>query len=217
MNINPTEIDGNWRAGRTLDIHSTSSRPLVGGYDTDRTEMGELVYQVKYQNDRSKIGPIAEVAANYVREHFSVDGHLILPYLKAIVPIPPSDTDRVFQPVTEIAREIGKNLNLPVRTDYLIKIKQTIQHKNLTDGESKRKNIHHAFVVRTQEYRNSCILLFDDLYDSGATLTEATRVLYEQGRSPTCSCSYVDLHSDRERLIIQIAIRITTFITRIEK
>lgn len=182
MNINPREIDGNWRAGRTLDIHSTSSRPYVGGYDTDRTEMGELVYQVKYQNDKSKIVPIARVTAKYVREQFSVDGHLILPYLKAIVPIPPSDTDRTFQPVTEIAHEIGKDLNLPVREDYLTKIKLTIQHKNLTDLQSRRNNIQGAFVVHTQEYRNKCVLLFDDLYDSGATLTEATKVLYNQGK-----------------------------------
>lgn len=151
------------------------------GYDTDRTEMGEAVYQVKYQNDRSKIEPIARVAAKYVREQFSVDGHLILPYLKAIIPIPPSDTDRVFQPVREIAHEIGKLLNLPVRTDFLTKTRQTIQHKSLTDIQSKRKNIQGVFVVHTQEYRNRCVLLFDDLYDSGTTLTEATKALYNQG------------------------------------
>ncbi len=181
MNINPQHINGNWRAGRTLDIHSTSSRPQVGAYDTDRTEMGELVYQVKYQNNRGKILPIAEVAAEYVREQFSVDGYLILPYLKAIIPIPPSDINRDFQPVTEIAQEIGKLLNLSVRTDYLIKTKQTKQQKDLTDVESKRKNMHGAFVVHTQEYKDCRVMLFDDLYDSGSTLTEATKVLYDQG------------------------------------
>ncbi len=182
MNINSQHINGNWRAGRALDIHSISSRPLVGGYDTDRTEMGELVYQVKYQNDRSKIEPIAREAAKYVREQFSVDGHLILPYLKVIIPIPPSDPNRVFQPVTEIAHEIGKLLNLPVRTDYLTKTRQTIQHKSLTDVQRKRKNIQGAFVVhQTQEYRDCRVMLFDDLYDSGSTLTEVTKVLYDQG------------------------------------
>ncbi len=182
MKINPRQIDGNWRAGRILDIHSTSSRPSpVGGYDTNRTEIGELVYQVKYQNDRSKIEPIARVAAKFIQEQFSVDGYLILPYLKVIVPIPPSDTDRVFQPVTEIAQEIGKLLNLPVRTDYLIKIKQTIPQKDLQDEKSKRDNLQGAFVVHTQEYRDCRVMLFDDLYDSGSTLTEATKVLYNEG------------------------------------
>ena len=45
-NINPCEIRGNWRSGWALDIHTISSRPLQdGGYDTDRTEFGELVFK----------------------------------------------------------------------------------------------------------------------------------------------------------------------------
>ena len=80
----------------------------VEGYDTERTEFGELVFQLKYRPDRTKIQPIAEVAANFIREKFAVDGHLILPYLKAILPIPPSDQNRDFQPVTEVAQEIGR-------------------------------------------------------------------------------------------------------------
>ncbi len=134
MDINPRQIYGNWRSGWALDIHTVSSRLLPdGGYDTERTELGELVFQLKDRNDKSKVESIVEVAAKFVKEKYSVDGHLILPYLKAIVPIPPSDTNRVFQPVTEIAQKMGKHLKLPVKTDYLIKIKQTVPLKNLPD------------------------------------------------------------------------------------
>ena len=181
VNINPRQIDGNWRAGWALDVHTVSSRPLpIGGYETDRTELGELVYQVKYRHDRSKIQPIAEVAAKFVKEKFSVDGHLILKYLKVILPISPSDTNRAFQPVIEIAQEIGRLLTLPICTDYLTKIKQTVPLKNLP-VESKREQLQGVFVVHTQDFKDQCVLLFDDLYDSGTTLTEATKILYEQG------------------------------------
>ena len=98
-----------------------------------------------------------------------------------ILPIPPSDTNRAFQLVIEIAQEIGQLLNLPVRTDYLTKIKQTVTLKNLPDVESKREQLQGAFVVHTQDFKDRCVLLFDDLYDSGTTLTEVTKVLYEQG------------------------------------
>lgn len=49
-NINPQKIDGNWRAGWALDVHTLSSRPLLGinNFDTKRTELGEWVYQLKY-------------------------------------------------------------------------------------------------------------------------------------------------------------------------
>ena len=179
---NPREIHGNWRAGWTLDVHTLLSRPLpTGRYDTERTEFGELVFQLKYRDDRTKIQPIAEVAAKFVEEKFAVDGHLVLPYIAAVIPIPPSDTNRAFQPITEVAQEIGKLLSVPVRTDYLTKTKQTIPLKNLSDIESKREQLRGAFAVQSQDLKNRCVLLVDDLYDSGITLTEATKVLYEQG------------------------------------
>lgn len=182
MDINPQKINGNWRAGWALDVHTLSSRPLPSGrYDTERTEFGELVFQLKYRHDRSKIQPIAEVAAKFVKEKFVVDGYPILPYLKAILPIPPSDKNRTFQPVTEVAQEIGKLLSMPVRTNYLTKVKQTIPLKNLPDIQNKREQLHGAFSVQSQDLKNRCVLLVDDLYDSGTTVTEATKVLYEQG------------------------------------
>ncbi len=108
MNIKLESIHGNWRAGWTLDLHTVSSKPRPdGGFDTVRTELGELLYQLKYWHDRSKIRPIAEIAAKFVK------GRLVYPYLAAIIPIPPSDTDRPFQPVIEIAAEMGRILNLP--------------------------------------------------------------------------------------------------------
>lgn len=180
--INPRKIHGNWRAGWALDVHTLSSRPLPGsGYDTERTELGELVFQLKYRDDRTKIQPIAEIAAKFVEEEFAVDGYPILPYLKAVLPIPPSDQNRDFQPVTEVTREIGRLLSVPGRTDYLTKVKQTTPLKNLPDIASKREQLCGAFVVRAQDLKNQCVLLVDDLYDSGTTVTEATKVLYEQG------------------------------------
>lgn len=182
IQINPQEIHGNWRAGYALDFHTVSSRLLPDGtYDTERTEIGELIFQVKYRHDRSKIQPIAEIVAQFVREEFTVNGDLVHRYLNAIIPIPPSDTNRPFQPVTEIAAKIGILLNRPVHTHYLTKVKRTVLLKNLSDAESKQAEIQGAFVVQSQDLQRRWVLLFDDLYDSGATLTEVTNVLYEQG------------------------------------
>lgn len=182
LKINPQKINGNWRAGWALDVHTRSSRLLAdGGYDTDRTELGELVYQVKYESDKSKIKPIAETAAQFVKDKYTVDGYPILPYLKAIIPTPPSDKNRNFQPVMDIAQEIGKLLEVQVYTDYLKKVKNTPLIKNIPNIEKKREQLQDAFVVSTKEFKDKCVLLFDDIYDSGTTLTEVAKVLYEQG------------------------------------
>lgn len=174
MQINPREIHGNWRAGYALDFYSES----LGR----RTEIGALVEQVKYYHDRSKVQLIARIAAKFIKEEFTVNEYPVLPYLKAIIPIPPSYTTRPFQPVSEIAEEIGTLLNLSVHTDYLIKVKQTPRLQFLPSVGSKQAAIQGVFDVRSQDVQGCCVLLFDDVHDSGTTLTEATNVLYKQGR-----------------------------------
>lgn len=183
LKINPQEIHGNWRAGYALDVHTVSSQHLTdGGFDTEYTKIGEMVNQMKYHLVRSKIQPLAEIAANFVKEEFAIDGHPVLPYISAIIPIPPSDTNRPFQPVPEIAAKIGNLLKRPVHTDYLTKVKRTVMLKNLSDVESKLAEIQGAFAIQSHVLEKRCVLLFDDLYDSGTTLKEATDVLYEHGR-----------------------------------
>ena len=180
--INPQEIHGKWQAGWALDVHTLSSRPLPGGgYDTERTEFGELVRQLKYQQDKNKIQPIAEIAAKFIEEKFTVDGHPVLFDLDAVIPIPPSYTNRTFQPVAKVVQEIGRLLDVPVRTDYLMKLKRTVPLKNLPNVESKREQLRGTFAVRSADLEDCCVLLVDDLIDSGTTLTEATKILYEQG------------------------------------
>ena len=179
---NPREIHGNWQAGWALDVHTLSSHRLPDGrYDTERTKIGELVYQLKYRHDRSKIEPIAEIAAEFVEEKFTVDGHPVLLDLDAVIPIPPSDTNRTFQPVAKVVQEIGRLLDVPVRTDYLMKLKRTAPLKDIPNVESKREQLRGAFAVRSSDLEDCCVLLVDDLIDSGTTLTEATKILYEQG------------------------------------
>ena len=182
ISINPRKIRGNWRAGYALDFHTVSSRLLPDeGYDTERTQIGEWVFQVKYRSDQSKIRPLAERAAKFVKEEFAVDGHLVLPYLAAVIPVPPSDLTRDFQLVTEIAKEMGQMLNLRVYTDYLQKEKQTDLLKNLPDVERKREELRGAFVIQSPVLQKKVVLLIDDIFDSGTTLRTATEILYRQG------------------------------------
>lgn len=60
-------------------------------------------------------------------------------------------------------------------------MKWTIPLKDLPDVASKSEQLRGAFDVQSQDLKNQCVLLVDDLYDSGTTLTEATQVLYERG------------------------------------
>ena len=176
IKINPQKLDGNWRAGWALDLHTLQSSLLQDGrFDTQRTEIGELLYQLKYRNDKSKIKPIAEAAANFLKTRW------ILKSLAAIIPVPPS-IERDFQPVEELAKEIGKRVNLPVALDYLLKTRVTKPLKTLEDTLSRRKELEDAFSVKDDRFVDKRVLLFDDLIRSGETLSAITNILMVKGK-----------------------------------
>ena len=179
LKLNPQEIRGNWWAGYALDFYSVPYNEATR--TGERTEIGALVEQVKYYDDRSIIQSIAEIAAKFIKEDFAVDDHPVLPYISAIIPMPPSQ-NRTFQPVPEIAETIGGLLNRSVPTNYLIKVRQTRRIQHLPSVESKQAEIQGAFDVQSQDLQGRCVLLFDDVYASGTTLTEATNVLSRRGR-----------------------------------
>ena len=179
VSINPQKIHGYRWAGYALDFH-TVSRHAVS--NKTHTAIGEMVHQLKYQHppDQRKIKPLAEIAAKFVREKFVVNYDTLHRYLNAIIPTPPSET-RCFQPVFEIAEEIGNCLNRPVYTNCLIKVRQTKSMKNVPK-EKRSDEIKGAFAIQSQNLEERWVLLFDDIYDTQATLNEATKVLYDQGR-----------------------------------
>ncbi|MGB7060696.1 MAG: hypothetical protein WBD58_23545 [Geitlerinemataceae cyanobacterium] len=177
MNLNPKVIKGSWLYGVALDLHTQSSVPRSdGGFDTTRTELGEALYQLKYNFDRSKVDPIAEIAANYIRSHFRV-----FRYFQGIIAVPPSKLDRPFQPVLELARAIGEKTGLSVPDDYLMKVRQTQALKDIEDSEIRQQQMQGAFQVADQRYAQQSLLVFDDLFRSGETLNAVCNALTTQG------------------------------------
>src|SRR5438105_5585856 len=120
MVTNPVVIQGAWRLGWALDLHTTSSEFL--GYDanghpqfqTTRSPLGELLYQLNYRGQQTAT-QVAGVVAEFLDNKPNVLGRIDL-----IVPVP-SSTVRAVQPVIQVARELGKKLNKPVVPDAIRK------------------------------------------------------------------------------------------------
>ena len=132
MHLNPRPVRGSWDDGRTLDKHTRSSE-FVGyneyghaQFESTRTELGELVYRLKYRGDQSAVAPIAQAAVDFVREWS--------PDIDVIVPTPPSKT-RAVQPLFQIADEVGRLLSLPVDKTSVRKTKATPEFKNVDDAK----------------------------------------------------------------------------------
>lgn len=136
--------------GFAYDVHTLSSIYMgVDDYghnqwETTRTEMGELVYQLKYHNNTSTIFKIVDLLGKYKG----------LETMDAIIPAPSTIKDRAIQPVNAIARELGKRLNVPVIEKALEKRAGGPQLKNVENVE-ERRNILKIILFG----QNSMILL----------------------------------------------------------
>ena len=168
----------NWKAGWSLDYYTIKSTPLPGGgFNTVYTELGGLINQIKYRGDKSKIKPLAKKISDFMKKKI-----MVTPYLSGIIPTLPSNTNRKFQLVFDIAEELAKEINIPILKDCLIKTKETPLMKEIADKEEKKKILRGIFsVINNNLIKNKRVLLFDDVFGSGETLKEITRVLYKEG------------------------------------
>lgn len=178
MELDPRRVPGCWDDGFALDLHTRGSDFLGydeyghAQFDTTRTELGELLYKLKYKRDQSAIAPIAQAAADFVRSWN--------PRVGVIVPAPPSRS-RAFQPLFQIADEVGRLLSLPVDKQSVRKTRETPELKNVFDYSKRLEILDGTHSVDSDALRGLRILLLDDLYRSGATLNDVARILRDEG------------------------------------
>jgi predicted amidophosphoribosyltransferase len=176
--INPRKIDGPWADGRVLDLHSTGSEFLGHDeygreqFDTRRTEVGELLYRLKYRSDASALDEIGAVAEKFIRSwRVAFD---------VIVPAPPTRARRV-QPLHQIADELAKRFRVPVIKAVSKKAAGAAELKNLREYHEREAVLEGALTVDARSIGGKRVLLVDDLIRSGATLSAVARALNEAG------------------------------------
>ncbi len=103
-----------------------------------------------------------------------------------IIPMPPSKP-RKLQPVLEIARGIKAGTGKFIAEFTVAKIKETPELKSVKTYEEKKKIIKGAYGYKSAKARSivkgKTVLVVDDLFDTGATADEITRVLKEEGEA----------------------------------
>jgi len=177
VKISPMKLPARpWVEGYVLDYHTVSSTPTGDPYyrfDTKRTELGELLFQLKYRSGGPVVvGDIVDTAAQFVEEW--------KPPIDCVVPVPPSLT-RKTQPAVELGRGLASRLRLPVCEDAVVKVKETPQMKNIDDWSERQRVLAEAIQLGRSDVKGKSILLFDDLIESGATLRRAAEVLLKDG------------------------------------
>ena len=99
-----------------------------------------------------------------------------------IVPIPLFSSklrERGFNQSVLLANEIGKHFNIPVNNDIIVRTANT-KSQTILNKKERWTNIKGAFRIKPSiNISNKSILIIDDLITTGATSSEAARVLKE--------------------------------------
>ncbi len=164
----PRPLKGPWLAGWALDFHSR-----FDGDQQVRSVIGELAFRFKYGGEQHLARDLAARWAELLAAHPE------MPKPDAVIPIPPS-LRRDFDPVTLLAQALAGQLSIPAPVDILVKTRATKPQKEMTALAQKQANVAGAFALKG-DVRGKRLILVDDLYDSGATLAEAARVLTRGG------------------------------------
>lgn len=179
---NPTQIDGAWRLGWALDVHTTSSVFLGydsnghAQFDTTRSPLGELMYQLKYCGQSKAANEIAAVMAAFLSKM------PVVSRIDLIIPMPAS-TQRSVQPVDLIATALATSLKKTYANAAVSKTRQTPTLKNVYDPEQRRELLDGAFEADKKLIDGKGVLLVDDLYRSGSTANAVTLALIAAGAS----------------------------------
>ena len=109
---------------------------------------------------------------------------LFLKKYDIIIPIPISKKrmkQRGYNQSALIARKISKEFNIKYYEDCLLKDKHTEAQSSLSK-EERTKNVENVYSVKNQEkIINKKILLIDDIYTTGNTVNECSKILKQAG------------------------------------
>ncbi|MBL9151028.1 MAG: ComF family protein [Verrucomicrobiales bacterium] len=174
----PHRIEGNWNKGLAYDLHTLSSSFLGTDaygheqWENTRSEMGELVYQLKYQENREAVNAILSL----------LDRIKGIETFDLIVPIPATDRSRTYQPVRLIAEALGAKHGVDVASDLLVKLESPPLKNVESPGEREHLLRESMALTHVRDVTGAKVLLVDDVFRSGATLNAATNLLFDHGR-----------------------------------
>jgi ComF family protein len=104
-----------------------------------------------------------------------------------VIPVPLHrlrERTRGFNQAEIIARSVSTELGLPVDDRTLVRTRHTERHRAGMDAIERRRSVEGAFeVVRPRRIEGAAVLLVDDLYTTGSTLTSAAEALLRAGAS----------------------------------
>lgn len=141
----------------------------------------ELVWAFKYGKQGYMSDKLGEMLIDRLEPEFEKGLKIDI-----IVPVPIHKEklkQRGFNQAELMAKPLAKKSSLPLISQVLLRTKSTLAMSNL-DPVQRKENILGAFMVKKGKERvlkEKSILLVDDVYTTGSTANECSKVLLEAG------------------------------------
>lgn len=131
----------------------------------------ETIHSFKYNGKVALARPLGEMMAQAITNPY--DYHFIVP-----IPLHKKRLrERGFNQSLLLAREVGKRFGIQIEYTNLKRIRPTEPQINLK-GKERLKNVKGAFAVTDGGvFKGKRILLIDDVYTTGATVSECAKIL----------------------------------------
>lgn len=136
----------------------------------------ELIARLKYREDTSVL-PVIQWLAATADLHDFVDCEVIAPVPLHVHRL----RQRGLNQSLELARSFFPDRRESIVPNILGKAQSTLVQTAL-DGKARRKNLLGSFSVRLPLHiKNKCVCLVDDVFTTGTTVAECSRVLKQNG------------------------------------
>jgi len=202
----PKNCFGCQKEGSYLCEDCTSLLDIIDFHKPFKTKhLDDLYFPLYYKNSSQKyINKLIKTLIHnfkfnpFVKELSKPLSSLIISHLKlieepifsvnkekgfVIIPVPLSRKRLKWRGFNQ-AEEIGKHLSLylkkPLLNNILIKNKETFFQSGLSK-EERETNLINSFSLKTENLNNKNVLLIDDIYTTGSTMEECSKILKSFG------------------------------------
>jgi ComF family protein len=150
----------------------------------------------------------------YIAEYFaeliikSNKANTFLKGFDTIIPVPmstPKKSVRGYNQTELVAKILSRKLEIPIDAKYLVKVKEN-KTQSLLKMHERQENVRGVFKVNSknnkkisflnlfrkpknlepQKYKS--VILIDDIFTTGATIRECSKILKESGVQKICVC-----------------------------
>ena len=136
------------------------------------SSVGAAIHRSKYENSGDFPDFLLRLTLKAFRKHYGNEKFDYILY------VPPTESGDL---VKNFAEKLSKVLKIPI-SHNLIKTEETKPQKVFQNGYLKRDNVSGKFAYKNpDEISEKSVILFDDIFDSGATIKEIGNLLTKYG------------------------------------